>query len=181
MLRQFAALATGALTTLLAGCDEGPSIVTDFVHGTGGYDFMVAASADGPVLVEIHNPPFPADAGGFEAALFDAMQGAAGGRQVSYTTAPAAAATPRLRLVFVFDPDKGQSRQDVCAGDLRPFRTTAAARPTGERIDLVATFCDRKRLLVAVRGWVEKADGPRHDRFRKLIHDATRALYVRQG
>jgi hypothetical protein len=161
---------------VLAACDQGPATVTPYMHPTGSFDFLVAATrGGGPLYLEIDGDPFGSgeDLEGFVTA---AMEPALQSRVLSLTTDQDAAEDPGFRLVLVFNAAGG-------GGELFAF---CAEQPEGglpaeaERITLRAAFCRNDDLLAAVDGWVEEAEGPNDPRFRQLLEQVARDIFTRR-
>ena len=160
-----------ALPLFLAGCDDGPAVVSNFNKGGGiVWSSMVAASKDGPVLVEVHGNPFGGGREIFEKTVLDVMSGAIQQRQFTYTTQKEAAPTPNIKITVLFGAPISLNGNRICEGD-RP-----EPKYDLEKITVRAVLCSRDELLSDSEGWVKKVVGPEEKRFKTLIGDITRRL-----
>ena len=55
-----------------------------------------------------------------------------------------------------------------------------SARP-GEKITVLAVFCDKNGVLASVNGWVAKVGGVDDPRFRRLLGQVVRDLFGSAG
>src|SRR3546814_4179198 len=59
LLQRLALAALPAALLGLAACDRGPATVTLYMHPTGSFDFLIAATRnEGPLYMEIDGDPF---------------------------------------------------------------------------------------------------------------------------
>lgn len=158
----------------LTACDQGPSTVTLYMHPTGSFDFLVAATrSGGPLYLEIDGMPF-GEGEGLAGHVTAVMEQAVQSRELSLTTDQTAAEDPRFRLAVVFNPDDG--------GDLFAFcRDQPAGGPAqGDgRIELRAAFCRGDDLLAAVDGWSEEVETLEDPKVTQLMRQVARALFAR--
>ncbi len=165
MLKRFLAFGAAAVSALISACDDGPATVTGTWRSPAASSAMVHASATGPVFVEIHGDP-----GG--PLVAEAMMGHLPGRPLAFTTDSSRASHPRIRVVLVFDPAAALAPSDLCAGTV-----AFGAREPG-RIALLAAFCDRTSVLASVQGWAKTQADPSDPRFRQLMGQTVRALFM---
>ncbi len=158
----------------LTACDQGPSTVTPFMHPSGAFDFLVAATKnEGPLYLEIDGAPF-VNGSGLADQVTAVMERALQARILHLTADRKAAEDPRFRLVLVFNPpDSGEllafcERQPVGG----PYQTEG-------RIDLRAGFCRGDDLIAAVDGWVEEVDGAEDQKFEQFMRQVVRDMFSR--
>ena len=169
------ALGLGGLLSL-ASCDEGPSTVTPFMHPTGTFDFLVAATRnEGPLYLEIDGMPF-AEGGELEARVAQVMEKAVQSRVLRLTTDQDMAEDPRFRLVLVFNAENSGELFAFC----REQPEGGPAQAEG-RIELRAGFCRGDDLLAAVDGWAEEVAGPGDQKFEQLMRQVARDIFSRSG
>jgi hypothetical protein len=158
-----------------AACDQGPSTVTLYMHPTGAFDFLVAATKNaGPLYLEIDGMPF-GESDGLEGRVAAVMEKAVQSRVLRLTTDRTAAEDARFRLVLVFNPAEG-------GGDLFAFcRDQPGGGPpeSGARIALRAGFCRGDDLLAAVDGWAEEAESLDDPKIEQLMRQVARDLFSR--
>lgn len=158
----------------LAACDEGPSTVTPFMHPTGSFDFLIAATRqNGPLYLEIDGTPF-AESETLDTRVVAVMEKALQSRVLRLTTDQTAAEDPRFRLVLVFNPANKGELFAFC----REQPEGGPARDDG-RIELRAGFCRGDDLLAAVDGWAEEVAGPDDRKFEQLMRQVARDTFSR--
>lgn len=158
----------------LAACDEGPATVTPYMHAAGSFDFLTAATRNGgPLYLEIDGDPF-GRGDDLEGVVTEAMEPALQARVLRLTTDLDAAEDPGFRMVLVFNPAGGE----LLAFCAEPPEGGPPSDP--QRVTLRAGFCRDDDLLAAVDGWVEEAEGPDDPRFRQLLQQVVRDLFVRR-
>ncbi len=159
----------------LAACDQGPATVTPYMHASGSFEFLIAATRnEGPLYMEIDGDPF-AEGEALEARITAVMEQALQTRVLRLTTDQEAADDPSFRLVLVFNaPDSGEL---LAFCSQQPAGGPPAA---ADRIELRAGFCRGDDLLAAVDGWVEEATGPMDGKFEQLMHQVVRDLFARR-
>src|SRR3546814_10794963 len=103
LLQRLALAALPAALLGLAACDRGPATVTLYMHPTGSFDFLIAATRnEGPLYMEIDGEPF-ATGEDLEGPIGAAMEQAVQTRVLRLTTELDAAEDPAFRLVLVLD------------------------------------------------------------------------------
>lgn len=159
-----------------AACDQGPSTVTLYMHPTGAFDFLVAATKnEGPLYLEIDGKPL-GESDGLEDRVSAIMAQAVQSRVLRLTTEQAAAEDPRFRLVLVFNPAEG-------GGDLYAFcrEPPGGGPPEADgRIELRAGFCRGDDLLAAVDGWAEEVESLEDPKVEQLMRQVARDLFSRK-
>jgi len=170
-------LTTTAVVACLFGltaCDQGPSTVTPFMHPSGAFDFLVAATKnEGPLYLEIDGAPF-VNGSGLADQVTTVMERALQARILRLTTDRDAAADPRFRLVLVFNPPD--------SGELLAFcehQPVGGPYQTEGRIDLLAGFCRGDDLIAAVDGWVEEVEGAEDQKFEQFMRQVVRDMFSR--
>ncbi|MPZ11315.1 MAG: hypothetical protein GEU89_14070 [Kiloniellaceae bacterium] len=159
----------------LAACDQGPSTVTPYMHPSGSFDFLIAATRnEGPLYMEIDGDPF-GEGEALESQVTAVMEKALQSRVLQLTTEQDAAEDPAFRLVLVFNSPNIGEVLAFCS------RQPEGGPPTSaERIELRAGFCRGDDLLAAVDGWVEDAAGTADPRFEQLMRQVVRDLFTRR-
>jgi len=160
-----------AVPLFLAGCDEGPAVVSNFVKGGGiVWSSMVDAGKKGPVLVEIHGNPFGGGQEVFEKTILNVMGGAIQQRVFQYTTNKNDAPSPNTKITVLFGAPISLNGNRICEGD-RP-----EPKYDLEKITVRAVLCARDELLSDAEGWVKNVTSPDEERFKILLGDVTRRL-----
>lgn len=161
-----------ALTVALAACDEGPATNTRFMHPSGSLDFLAAATRNqGALYLEVSGQAFPGlpnPQSDLAATIGTAVQS----RVLTLTTDATAAEDPNAKLLLLFNAPAATAVLSICEEPA----TGGPARSDG-RVEILAAFCNGKRLVSAVNGWVEEADGPTSPRFQQLIKQTARDLF----
>lgn len=169
------AVVAGLAVLAVAACDDGPASNQTYVHPAGSWSFMVAATRDGPLLVEIHGVAVDGDGPAQVEAVLELMGDAIhrrGGLQ--FTADRAAAANPAYRVAWTFNAAAGLGSRQHCNGEGQGQPPQAEGR-----VEILATFCDEDRVLANVRGWVEDVQGLEDKRFQRLVKQVTRELFVK--
>lgn len=180
LLQRLALAALPAALLGLTACDQGPATVALYMHPTGSFDFLIAATRnEGPLYTEIDGDPF-ATGEDLEDPIIAAMEQAVQIRVLRLTTELEAAEDPAFRLVLVFNPAHRDALLAFCRSQPEggPPQEDAAAQ--GGRIELRAGFCHGDILLAAVDGWVEDATGTADPKFEQLMQQVARELFARQ-
>ena len=156
----------------LAACDEGPSSNTRYMHPAGTWDFLVYATQNGPLLIDIEGQALPGNAMEFEGTVIALMNEAQNKRLVRFTPDPAVAPSPDFRVVVAFNGGAGQDSKALCSGQAK------GGGPSSDRIETLATFCRGGEVLSAVHGWATPSDSAGEARFQVLIQQVTRDLFA---
>lgn len=173
MLSRLARLGAGVLAALASACD-GPSTMTMQVHPSGSWDFMVYAAKDGPVLAEVRNNPFALPDQVVEEVVLGVMGSAITDyKTLAFTTDPRRAAHPEFRVVVLFNASSSADAKALCGG-----KTPGTTPPGGDDLLILAAFCSGVEVLSEVRGRVGKTDTPDDKRFRRLLFQVARSLFV---
>ncbi len=165
-------LAPLAFTIILAACDEGPATNTRFMHPSGSQEFLIAATRNqGALYLEVSGQAFAA-ASDLEADLAATIGTAIQSRVLTVTTDAATAENPNDRLLLLFNAPAATAILTIC-------EDPAAGGPAQSdgRVEVLAAFCNGKRLISAVNGWAGNAEGPDSPRFRQLIRQTARDLF----
>jgi hypothetical protein len=165
-----AGLSLGVL--LLAGCAAPPQVTEDSGgNGLNARRALEARRAEGPVLAVIHGQPFGQSEAERDALVTEAMAAGVRGLAVRFTTDSAAVSGPEPHLVVVLNPLGVPSPEQACA---RPDSIPTA--PAGERLAVVAAFCQGAQPLGMVRA-EDAVAGPGDRRFRRLLWRTAAALF----
>ena len=156
----------------LAACDEGPSSNTRYMHPAGTWDFLVYATQNGPLLIDIEGQALPGNAVEFEGTVIALMNEAQNKRLVRFTPDPAVAPSPDFRVVVAFNGGAGLDSKALCSGQAK------GGGPDNDRIETLATFCRGGEVLSAVHGWATPSDSVGEQRFQMLIQQVTRDLFA---
>ncbi|MGE4279120.1 MAG: hypothetical protein AB7G62_05995 [Magnetospirillum sp.] len=171
MFKRIMSAGAAMLAALTSACEDGPATVPGGWRSAALWSTMVHASAKGPLWLEIHGRPF-ADG---DAALGDkvaaAMSNQLVGRQLVLTAQRDQAAKPDTKVVLAFNPPVNADPRDLCAGSV------ATAAEPGEKITVLAAFCDKSGMLGSVQGWVAKVQGLDDPRFKRLLGQVVRDLF----
>lgn len=171
MMRRLLSLGAAALAALLGGCGDGPSTVPGEQRNAATWSTFFAATASGPLLLEVHGNPFDLPMADLRGRVARAMAAAIPARPFAMTTDPQQAPLPKVRVVVAFGAPPGVNLSELCAG-----RAPVAVRAEAGRVDLQAVFCEGGTPLSSVRGWVAKIDGPDDSRFARLLGQVMRDL-----
>lgn len=170
MFRRLISFGAAAIAALTSACEDGPSTIPGGWRSAAVWSTMVHASANGPVWLNVHGQPFGAEAD-FNDKLALAMTNQLVGRQLAFTARRDQADRPEFRVVLAFNVPANTDPRDLCAGQV-----ATAAQP-GDKVTVLAAFCDKSGLLSSVQGWVAKVEGVDDPRFRRLLGQAVRDLF----
>lgn len=171
-MKKLISLGAAALAALLGGCGDGPSTVPGGYRNAATWSTFFAATASGPLLLELHGNPFGGSAAELRARVGQAMSAALPARPFAMTADAQAAPLSKVRVVVALGAPPSLDAAELCAGRV----AVASARAEGGRVELLAAFCDGGALLSSVRGWVAKVDGPDDARFTRLLGQVMREL-----
>lgn len=172
MFKRLLSLGAAALAGLAAACEDGPATVAGTWRSPAAWSAMVYATSDGPMLVEVHGSPFAVRPADFDDQVAEALSRQVIGRVTLFTARRDQAPRPQYRVVMAFNAPGDLDTARLCAGD-----PPVAVEPR-ETITVHAAFCDGVAVLASVRGWVAKVDGPGDLRFRRLMGQVARELFV---
>ena len=165
-------LSLGAALAALVGCGgDGPSTVPG-LRSPATWSSFVYATTEGPLLLEVQGNPFGTGKAELGESISRALAAGLPGRPFSLTTDPATAPRPNFRVVVVLGAAKSLDERAICAGKVR----VADGKLDGDRLDVLATFCDGESPLSSVRGWVAKLDGFQDRRLTLLFNQVVRDL-----
>lgn len=132
------------LAGLLTACAGGNGVVVTRTTPTTGDALAIstftAASAAGPVLLEVYGSPTDDPTEDVETAIVRLMPSPPGHAPVRYTTDPAAAGNPSTRIVLMFGVPQAVDGDDACRA--REANLSASAADPGTRTSLQAALCN---------------------------------------
>lgn len=173
MFKKLVTLAAGVATTLVSACVDAPRTSVRYRDPAGPAQFMQWAASRGPVLATLHGTPFPGESPErvAEVALAAMGRAIAEYRTLRLTTDPAQAGDRRYHVTLAFNAPRRVSGRALCRGEVPP-------EETGERLTVLAVFCEEDRVLADVAGSVGgddlSLDG---DRFRTLMVQVSQSLF----
>lgn len=175
MLKKLMTLAAGAVTAVVAACGDAPQVSVRYRDPAGPEQFMRWAASRGPVLATIHGTAFPDQPPQrvAEVALGAMGQAIAGYKTLRFTTDPAQAGDARYHVVIAFNAPRRVSGRSLCRGEVPP-------QEAGERLTVLAVFCEEDRVLADVAGSVggEPEDLTLEgERFRVLMVQVAQSLF----
>ncbi|MCA1909995.1 MAG: hypothetical protein LDL39_16710 [Magnetospirillum sp.] len=171
MFKRIVSAGAAVLAALTSACEDGPATVPGGWRSAAVWSTMVHASAQGPLWVEIHGRPFAESQPGFGDKVAAAMTNQLVGRPLTLTAHRDQAAKPEFKVVLAFNPPANADPRDLCAGSV-----ATAAQP-GDKVTVLAAFCDKSGLLASVQGWVAKVGDVDDPRFRRLLAQVVRDLF----
>lgn len=171
MIKRLLSLGAAALAALGAACEDGPATVAGTWRSPAAWSSLVYATTAGPLLLEVHGDPFRLPAAEFRRAVAEAMSGQTPSRPFSLTARPEDAPRPGFRVVVAFNPAPDLDPRKLCGG------TIATATAGGDKVTLVAVFCEGDTLLASASGGVARVAGPDDRRFRQLLGQTVRELF----
>lgn len=169
MFKRLVSFGAAAIAALTSACEDGPSTIPGGWRSAAVWSTMVHASARGPVWLNVHGQPFAA--ADFNDKVAAAMTNQLVGRQLTFTARRDQADKPEFRVVLAFNVPANADPRDLCAGQV-----ATAAQP-GDKVTVLAAFCDKSGLLSSVQGWVAKVEGVDDPRFRRLLGQVARDLF----
>jgi hypothetical protein len=179
MMKKLLSLGAAALAALVGGCGDGPSTVPGGYRSAATWSTFFAATASGPLLLDLRGNPFGGSGDGLRTRVIEAMSTAIPARPFRLTADPGAAASPGVRVVVALGAPPSLDAAELCAGREPPAAGPVAGPVAGSspgRVELLAAFCDGGALLSSVRGWVARVDGPGDARFARLLGQVMREL-----
>ena len=162
----------GALSLIgaLGACEEGPASSLTFTTTPDVWIFVQGGANDQPLLVESHGAPFDRASDGLAADLARLSATGFTDPWLKFTALKAEAPTQNLRMVWLFDADRGWAASDICQARMPGF---SQQRPVME-IDVV--FCQREKLLAAAHGWMKRPNRPDDQAWTQLIRQMARQV-----
>lgn len=170
LLVGIAALASSALTA----CQEAPVSTVLFSSGQAT-TYLDYVASRGSLLVEPLNNPFTVGETWFAETLAGIVRGSVTYRGITTTSDARRAAETNFRLRFVFDPPESYDPRQMCRGQ------APTEHKTGDRLTVMATFCNGEEVEAAVRGTVLYPEQPSDKRFNALISQVTRQIFTPPG
>lgn len=170
MLKRLVSFGAAAFAALTSACEDGPATVPGGWRSAAVWSTMVHASAQGPLWLDVHGRPFGGD-GDFTAKVAAAMTDQLVGRRLAFTARRDQVDKPEFRVVLAFNAPANADPRDFCAGQI------ATAALAGDKVTVLAVFCDKSGLLSSVQGWVTKVEGADDPRFRRLLGQVARDLF----
>lgn len=174
MFRRLIPWGAALIAAVTAACDDGPATVSSTVRSAATWSNMVYASSTGPILVEVRGAPFGSPPAQFREQIAGMMSGQVIGRRVTFTADPAQAPRPLIRVSLAFNPPESADPRQLCDGTIA---TAAQPAAPGEKITVLAAFCDKDQLLSSVKGWVSRVASQDDPRFRDLMGQVVRDLF----
>ena len=163
--------ATVALLAL-AGCEDAPQSSLIDMRVESARDFLINASKDGPVLVELLGEPLAAGAK-LDREVFAGQVASTFGAEpwIKTTADKAKASQPDFRMIWVVDPVAWLSPDAACQGKAAPGPVRRA-----ERVEIRAYFCSEQKTLSAVQGSVRRPASVDESRWLQLVRQMSRQL-----
>ncbi len=156
----------------LAGCEDAPQSSLIDMRVQSARDFLINASKEGPVLVELLGEPLAAG-GKLDPTAFAALVGSTFGAEpwIKMTADKAKAAQPDFRLIWVVDPVAWLAPDAACQG-----KAVSGPVRRAERVEMRAYFCSEQRTLSAVQGSVKRPAGSDDAHWQQLVRQMSRQL-----
>jgi hypothetical protein len=173
MLKKILKICAAGIAALSSACEEGPASIEVAPRSQtvdSAFTYVVAA---GPMLLEIIGQPFALEREAFLNLIAETLENAVSRNPpLRYTFDQRETPNPSYRTVILFNPPRNLDPHELCGGGGRPTEAD------GDKITVLAVFCNRQTVLAAVQGWVKKAKSPDDPRFRQLIGQVGRSLYA---
>lgn len=175
MLKKLMTLAAGAVAAAVTACGDAPRTTVRYRDPAGSFQFMQWAASRGPLLATIHGTAFPGERPErtAEVALGAMGRAIAEYKTLRFTTDPAQAGDRRYHVTLAFNAPRRVSGRALCRGEVPP-------EEPGERLTVLAVFCEEDRVLTDVAGSV---GGDPEDltldseRFRQLMVQVSQSLF----
>jgi hypothetical protein len=171
MIKRLLSLGAAALAALATACEDGPATVAGTWRSPAAWSSLVYATTQGPLLLEVLGDPFRLPAAEFRRTVADAMSRQTPGRPFAFTTRAEDAPHATFRVVVAFNPAPDLDPRKLCGGPV------AIMSGGGDRVTLLAAFCEGETMLASVSGWVAKAADAEDRRFRQLLGQTVRDLF----
>jgi hypothetical protein len=155
MLKKLITLAAGAVTAAVAACGDAPR---------------------GPLFGAVVSAPWGPDPGAEAMVLGHMARAVTAYDRLRFTTDPAMAGHPDYAVRVAFNPPKSFAGRRMCEGE------TPDAMP-GERLAVLAVFCERGKVKAEVHGSVggDLADlTPESEPVRMLMSQIALALFKKE-
>jgi hypothetical protein len=169
------AVMVGAL--LIAGCAGQPVLYNHFINsGYSPAEFGVGAGRK-DLRTVLHGDPFGVGEAAFAAATIAILNRHQPFLQPThFTTMPGENASPRHRMVLIFDQPRIPVFQ-LCRAALPP-PPAQSAEPAAERtLHIAAAFCLHGGELTAVQGKIEGVEGVDDPKFERLLAQIVLVLF----
>jgi hypothetical protein len=177
MLRRALTGITAAVTALLGACQEAPRSTVLFSSGQAN-TYLDYAASRGPLLLETFGTPFAGqDAAALNQAVANALRSAITRRVITTTGSPSEAGDATFRVKMAFNGGAAQDPNHLCAATSPPTNSIASPSAPGDRLTVLAVFCNGHTLEAAVRGSVAYPNSPQDDPFPALLKQVTRQLF----
>lgn len=174
MLRRLIAGAAVFATSFLSACEDAP--VSTVVYSSGRETaYLDYVGARGSLLVEPLNNPFSVGETWFGETLAGIVRSSVTYRKLQTTSDPLKAAEAQFRVRFVFDAPESFNPRLLCKGQVPDDLEK------GDRMRVLATFCNGEDMEAAVRGSVRYPTEPVDDLFQKLIAQMARQMFTPPG
>lgn len=171
MFKRMVSVGAAMLAALTSACEDGPATVPGGWRSAAVWSSMVHASAQGPLWLEIHGRPFTEISPSLGDKVAAAMTNQLVGRPLTLTIHRDQAPKPEFKVVLAFNPPANADPRDLCTGSV-----ATAAQP-GDKVTVLAAFCDKNGMLASVQGWVAKVQDADDPRFKRLLAQVVRDLF----
>ncbi|HJS33149.1 MAG TPA: hypothetical protein VJ924_14235 [Alphaproteobacteria bacterium] len=176
MKRSIRRVIAAAVALMATACDDGPASNLSFTTTPDVWSITQSVGSAGPVEVAVLGEPFGDPSDRAAAIVADALGGAFTEPWLRFEPIGDKTNVPSARLVWLFDPAPGYNADLVCGA------TPPKTHVTGESpINIRAVFCNRKRPIAAVHGWMKRPADPNDGRFRILLQQMGRQALTGRG
>jgi len=170
------ALAALVSTLSLAACESPGTdmILSDYIAPTYNPTLLNAAARYDAVPVEVTGNPFGGDKERLTRVIADSVRETPLASRIPFAPATAAMTAP-YRLVVIFDPARNLGFASVCERGSR-----RQAETPGPGLRMMMTYCLGRDAITSLRlrhGGFDGAEGPDTPAFRRLVQNATAALF----
>jgi hypothetical protein len=173
MLKNILKICAAGIAALSSACDDGPASIDAAPRSQAIDSTFTHVVTAGPLLLEIIGQPFAMERGVFLNLLAKMLEDAVNHNPpLRYTFDQRATPNPNYRTVIVFNPPRNLDPHELCGGGGQP------AESGGDKLTVMAVFCNRQTVMAAVQGWVKNTKGVDDPRFRQLIGQVGRSLYA---
>ncbi len=128
------------------------------------------AARGGEMRVDVRGNPFAMTPERFAGRVLTDMVGATRGPEVNFVSAPSGAGSAPYRVVMLFNAGPPAFGDNACAETIGPVS------PDGNRLSLLAVFCNSDVALAESEGWTYDVTGPDDVKFGELVRGVAGAL-----